>query len=256
MSVAARLRPVFLGALAASLVVGVALVAADRTIIVDAVKAAVSSAQGAGVSGWIAFVCLQTMVAVVGIVPASVIGIAAGAIYGLWVGFLLAAASTLLGAGIAFWLSRSVLRHVISNWGRGQSQLVRLQALFAGRGWRFVCLVRMSPLMPFAATSYALALLPISLRTYFLGTLAALPSLFGCVLTGHFATATVDAWHGERSAQVALLIVGGAATLLVMMQIGRVALKALAAGQRAQPKLALPALELPFGVARQSGAWS
>jgi uncharacterized membrane protein YdjX (TVP38/TMEM64 family) len=238
------------------LVVGVALVAADRAIIVDVVKAAVSSAQDAGVSGWIAFVCLQTVVAVVGIVPASVIGIAAGAIYGLWVGFLLAATSTLAGAGIAFWLSRSVLRRVISNWSRGQSHLAKLQALFAGRGWRFVCLVRMSPLMPFAATSYALALLPISLRTYFLGTLAALPSLLGCVLTGHFATATVDAWQGEGSAQVALLMVGGAATLLLTVQIGRVALKALAAGKRGQPDLPIPALELPFGVARQSGAWS
>jgi uncharacterized membrane protein YdjX (TVP38/TMEM64 family) len=248
MSGAGRLRLVAAGALVASLLAGAALATADRTIIVDAVKGVVSGAQAAGVGGWFAFVCIQTAVAVVGIVPASVIGIAAGAIYGLWVGFLLAAASLLLGAGLAFWLSRSVLTRLIATWSRGASHLATLHGLFAGRGWRFVCLVRLSPLMPFAATSYALALLPITLRAYCVGTLAALPSLFGCVLTGHFATATMDAWEGGRSTKLVLLIVGAAATVLLMMHLGRTALKALAARDAAP--LSRPTLALPFEIAR------
>lgn len=244
------LRSVFLAILVASLLAGLVLVAADPTTIVDAVRRLVSSAQGAGLSGWLVFICVQTLVAVVGIVPASAIGIAAGAIYGLWAGFLLAAISTLLGAGIAFWLSRTVLRRFIETWSHGEAGLTTLQALFAGRGWRFVCLVRMSPLMPFAATSYALALLPITVRTYAVGTLAALPSLFGCVLTGHLATATMDAWHGERSAQVAVLSVGAVATVLLVALIGRIALKAIASGQ---PRHGLAALTMPFAASQQSG---
>ena len=243
-----RLRLVAAGALGASLLAGVALGTADRTSVVEAVKALVAGAQAAGVSGWLAFVCVQTAVAVVGIVPASVIGIAAGAIYGLWVGFLLAAASLLLGAGLAFWLSRSVLSRLIATWSRGASHLAALHEVFAGRGWRFVCLVRLSPLMPFAATSYALALLPITLRAYCVGTLAALPSLFGCVLTGHFATATIDAWHGDWSAKMVLLIVGAGATLVLIMQLGRMALNGLPA--RDAGPVATGALELPFEVAR------
>jgi uncharacterized membrane protein YdjX (TVP38/TMEM64 family) len=244
------LRSVFLSILAASLLAGLVLVAADATMIVDGVRRLVSSAQGAGLSGWIVFICVQTLVAVIGIVPASVIGIAAGAIYGLWAGFLLAAISTLLGAGMAFWLSRTVLRRYVASWRQGEAGLATLQTLFAGRGWRFVCLVRMSPLMPFAATSYALALLPITFRTYAVGTLAALPSLFGCVLTGHLATATMDAWQGERSARVAALTVGAVATVLLVALIGRIALKAIGPGQ---PRHGLPALAMPFAAPQQSG---
>jgi uncharacterized membrane protein YdjX (TVP38/TMEM64 family) len=237
-SAAARLRPLIFASLAASLLAAVALLCVDRTVVVEAVKALVSTAQAAGVSGWIAFVCIQTAVAVVGIVPASVVGIAAGAIYGVWMGFVLAASSTLLGAGIAFWVGRSFLVPTVGTWQRGTSQISKLEALFTGSGWRFVCLVRMSPLMPFAATSYALALLPITLRAYYVGTLAALPSLFGCVLTGHLATATMDALQEQRLAQVTLLVVGAVATLLLVMHLGRIALRAVEAGQVRAPRAA------------------
>jgi uncharacterized membrane protein YdjX (TVP38/TMEM64 family) len=57
-------------------------------------------------------------------------------------------------------------------------------------GWRLVCVLRVSPVMPFAMTSYALGLTGISQRAYLLGTLAALPALLGYVTVGALAGMT------------------------------------------------------------------
>jgi uncharacterized membrane protein YdjX (TVP38/TMEM64 family) len=45
-------------------------------------------------------------------------------------------------------------------------RLRNLDALIARDGWKLVCLLRVSPIMPFSATSLALGLSPIGLRDY------------------------------------------------------------------------------------------
>ncbi len=42
--------------------------------------------RGLGVAGWIVFVLAQALVALIGILPASLLGIAAGAVYGVFSG--------------------------------------------------------------------------------------------------------------------------------------------------------------------------
>ena len=67
--------------------------------------------------------------------------------------------------------------------GRGSGFLARsrwaatLDRSVAAEGWRLVCLMRLSPVMPFAPTSYALSLSSVRLADYLIGTLAALPAL-------------------------------------------------------------------------------
>jgi len=90
-------------------------------------------------------------------------------------------------------------------------------------GWRFVCLLRMSPIMPFAITSYALGLSPIRARDYTFGTVASLPALFGYVCIGWFARDRL----GQKAAEVhylqwAILGVGIAATLFLTVYIKRI----------------------------------
>lgn len=184
-------------------------------------------ARGAGTIGWVVFATVQLLVAASGILPASLLGIAAGTAYGLGGGFVLAAASTMAGALLAFVLSRSLFREAIASMLERRPGLARFDALLAKDGWRIVCLLRVSPVMPFAATSYALGLSAVGLRAYLIGTLASLPALLGYVFLGTLADAGISTWtEGAGPLRWGMLALGGAGTVLLTLLIGRIARRA------------------------------
>ena len=227
-------RPV-LGA--ALLVILAACFAASRLLpasLAAAPAAWLEALQAWGRSSWAAFLLLQSLVAVSGVLPASLAGIAAGAVFGLGFGFGLAAVSTMAGAVAAFALSRSVFRPWVSGVLASRPGLQRLDAAVGRDGWRSVCLLRLSPVMPFAVTSYALGLTSVAWRDYLAGTSASLPALFCYVALGRFAGSGVAALHGGASpAGLALLVLGIAATGVLTLRIGAIAKRTLAPGTEA-----------------------
>jgi uncharacterized membrane protein YdjX (TVP38/TMEM64 family) len=179
-----------------------------------------------GARGAVVFAVLQISVAMSGILPASLLGVAAGAIYGLLPGFLLAATSTLAGALLSFLLSRSLFRGTIERLAARRPRLRNIDARIARDGWKLVCLLRVSPIMPFSATSLALGLSAVSLRDYTLGTLASLPALCGFVLIGTLTDTSLSAWSaGQSPIRSALIGIGGLATLIVIVRLSRIALQ-------------------------------
>lgn len=211
--------------------------AADTRAALDRVLVLLDWLRGAGPLSWLAFVLTQAAVATLGVLPASLLGIAAGMAYGLWGGFALAALGTLLGGWIAFRLSRSLFRPWIAGVVGRHASTDRFDRALSAGNWRFVCLMRISPIMPFSITSYALGLTRIDERSYLLGTLASIPALFVYVAAGAFAKAGLKAAIGEMNlAHVVLLGVGVAATLGMTLYLRR----ALAGALREQEP-ALPA---------------
>jgi uncharacterized membrane protein YdjX (TVP38/TMEM64 family) len=225
-----RLRPTYLraaaGLLMLAVLIGAFLVArSSRTDLAEVVQLVTATAHKAGPVGWVAFAAVQAAVAMIGIVPASLLGIAAGAVYGLAIGFSLAAIGTLLGGWLAFWFARSLLRSWVERLiaRRASGRLDRLSGEIERDGWRFVCLLRVSPVMPFALTSYALGLSPITGRDYLIGTLAALPALAGYVAVGALARhglLSVSGGSGLGPLQWVLYGVGVAATLALIVRSG------------------------------------
>jgi len=172
------------------------------------------------------FAMVQLLVAVSGILPASLLGVAAGVIYGLVPGFALAAVSTWAGALLSFFLSRSLFRATIERLAVRRPRLRDLDARIAQDGWKLVCLLRISPVMPFSATSLVLGLSAVGLRDYAIGTLASLPALFGYVFIGTLADTSLSAWAtGASSVRLILLAIGGLATLILVLRLGQVAMK-------------------------------
>ena len=168
-----------------------------------------------GASGIVLLVLLQGLVAASGVLPASVLGIAAGALFGVAAGFVAAAVGTLAGALAAFALTRSFARPLIARLVRERPGLRRLDAALAGDGWRLVCLLRISPVMPFAVTSYALGLSAVRPRAYVLGTMAALPPLLAYVVLGRMVGfGALHPGAGGIAEWVALGIGGGATLAL------------------------------------------
>ena len=87
-----------------------------------------------------------------------------------------------------------------------------------------MCLLRVSPIMPFSATSYLLGLSAIRLRDYAAGTLASLPALGGYVFTGTLADTGLSSWaSGAGLVHWLLLAIGGLATLLLIVRLKQIA---------------------------------
>ena len=191
--------------------------------LVAAIDASVRTLRNLGFGGAVVFGILQVLVSISGILPASVLGVAAGGIYGLVPGFFLAAGSTMAGAVVAFFLARSLFRPTVERLIATRPRLRNFDALITQDSLRLVCLLRISPVMPFSATSYMLGLSSIDLRSYTIGTLASLPALCGYVFIGTLADASVSAWMtGADPLRWILLGIGGAAMLVLTVRFGHI----------------------------------
>ncbi|PTB21166.1 hypothetical protein C9I57_10740 [Trinickia symbiotica] len=182
-----------------------------------------------GPSAWIALAMLQTLVAISGVLPASALGIAAGAVYGIPLGFGLTAVGTMVGAGIAFAMARTALRPFIQRKLAHKPYLARIDRAVDAKGWRTVCLLRCSPIMPFAIGSYVLGMTSITFWRYWLGSLATLPALFGYVVLGAIAKQGLGAVaSGDLNPlKLSLMVLGVASTGWFIMHIGKIAKEVL-----------------------------
>lgn len=172
---------------------------------------------------WLAFSAGQILVAMCGVLPASIMAIAAGAAYGMVNGLLLSAGCTMLGGWLSFLLARSMLRPWIARWIGRHKGAARFDEAIAREGWRFVCLLRISPVMPFAATSYALGLTDLRQRDYLLGTLASLPALAIYVSVGAFGSRSLALLHmGAGPWRWIPPALGVAALILAALRLQRV----------------------------------
>lgn len=174
---------------------------------------------------------VQALVAASGIVPASGVGIAAGALLGPVAGFCVAAAGTMVGALATFAFARTVFgaRALARLGGR---RLAALDGALAQEGWRLVCLIRLSPIMPFAPTSLALGASTVRLRDYAIGTLAALPALFAYVALGALGQGGGHLLSGAGAGdwlRLGMLAAGAVATLLLMLRLRRILGRAMPA---------------------------
>jgi uncharacterized membrane protein YdjX (TVP38/TMEM64 family)/glycosyltransferase involved in cell wall biosynthesis/SAM-dependent methyltransferase len=182
---------------------------------------------GLGFPGIVLFGVFLVLIALSGFIPGSLIGVLSGTAYGLATGFPLAAISTLIGAALAFLLARSFLQPQLARLVSGRSRLQNFDAALARDGWRFVCLLRISPIMPFAATSYALGASSVSMRNYLIGTLASLPALLGYVVVGRLARLGLSAaTQGADIVKWLFIAAGLAATIFLTLRIGRMAIQA------------------------------
>lgn len=172
--------------------------------------------RGLGLTGVILLWTLTVLVAMAGFVPASMMGAVAGLVYGDTGGFLLSASAIMTGAAAALAVVRLGARErIAARLGRHQ-RLARFEAAIVRDGWRFVGLLRLSPVMPFSLASYALALTRVSFRDYMIGTAASLPALLLYVMAGHAGAAT------PGPVRIVLLGAGGLATVWLGWRSARI----------------------------------
>lgn len=220
--------------LVVALSLGASVLAGPR--VAGAVVAGADDLRALGPLGLVLFGGAAFVFALVGIVPGGLLGVAAGVIFGVAAGFAASAAGIMAGAVAAFALARGMARPWAQALLRRGGFLARLDGSISAEGWRLVALLRVSPVMPFCLTSYALGFSGVSLRHYMLGTLASLPALLGYVVIGALGGWGASLPAGpERWLHTALLLFGAVATLALAWYLGRLLARVLAVSPGHKP---------------------
>jgi uncharacterized membrane protein YdjX (TVP38/TMEM64 family) len=195
--------------------------------LVEAASAAVSSA---GAWGPVAFVAIY-VIATLLLVPGSALTIAAGALFGLLQGLLLAWLASVATAAVAFLLARHVARKPVERLARRHRSWGAFEHAIASGGWKIVALLRLSPVVPFSVSNYFFGLTRVRFVEYVAASaVAMLPGTFLFVYLGHLGMEGVSSFgHGAHRSPWywALLVVGLIATIVGVVYVSSVARREL-----------------------------
>jgi uncharacterized membrane protein YdjX (TVP38/TMEM64 family) len=165
--------------------------------------------------------------------PGSVLTLAGGALFGLWVGTVTVSVGSTLGAAAAFLISRYLAREAVERKLRGYPKFAAVDRAVAQGGWRIVALLRLSLAVPFNLQNYLYGLTGIRFWPCMVASWAGmLPGTFAWVYLGYAGRAAVGAAAGVEAERAwwewGLLGVGLAATIAVTVYVTRLARRAIA----------------------------
>jgi uncharacterized membrane protein YdjX (TVP38/TMEM64 family) len=149
------------------------------------------------VAGFMAVYIIQTALSLPG---ATILSLAAGAIFGSIMGTVYAVVSASIGATLAFLVTRYLLRDIVLK--RFGDRLEGMNRELEQRGFNYLLFLRLVPVFPFFLINLAAGLTRLPLRTFMLGTLLGIiPGGFVFVNAGA-SLATITSISGIASPRV------------------------------------------------------
>ncbi|KAL3507983.1 hypothetical protein ACH5RR_033365 [Cinchona calisaya] len=164
-------------------------------------------------------------------VPASILTLGGGYLFGLPVGFVADSLGATIGAAAAFLLGRTIGRtFVISklkDYPRFQAVAIAIQR----SGFKIVLLLRLVPLLPFNMLNYLLSVTPVPFGEYLLASwLGMMPITLALVYVGTTLKDLSDVTHGWgefSKSRWAFIALGLVVSVVLVFCITRVAKRAL-----------------------------
>jgi uncharacterized membrane protein YdjX (TVP38/TMEM64 family) len=179
-----------------------------------------------GPLGWILYALGYALCCVL-FVPASILTLSAGAIFGVVKGSIIVVCGATLGAALSFLLARGVLRKKIESMTAANAKFRALDQAITREGWKIVALVRCSLIFPFTYLNYAFGLTGIAFGPYVLATfLGIIPGTIAFVYLGDAAGSAATATRAHTAALL-IKIVGGVIALGVSIFVTRIATRAI-----------------------------
>jgi uncharacterized membrane protein YdjX (TVP38/TMEM64 family) len=114
----------------------------------------------------LAFILIY-IVACVALIPASILTLAAGAVFGVIKGAVYVNIAATLGATAAFLNGRYLARDSVARKIGGHARFEAIDRAVADEGWKIVFLTRLCPILPFFLLNYAFGLTRVRLKDYF-----------------------------------------------------------------------------------------
>ena len=134
-------------------------------------------------------------------VPVSAMKLMAGALFGPWLGMLVALVAQLAAAALMYFAGRRLFAERLRAWIATQPRLAAVEHAAAEGSARRQFFLRMTPLS-FALVSYLLAALGVGLRPYMIGCLASVPSTIATVWFAHTAVRATELADGATPAEI------------------------------------------------------
>lgn len=186
--------------------------------------------KGLGFEGYLLVVLCYTISGVL-LVPASILTLGTGFVFGLTVGTVTASTGGILGAVAAFLAGRLLVRRWLLRRMAGHPKFIAIDRAIGSQGFRIVFLSRLSPVLPFNILNYAYGATTVSLKDYFLASwIGMLPETFMYVYLGSGARSLTDVATGQvttGAAQEVMFWIGLVATVLVIVTVTRITRRAL-----------------------------
>lgn len=183
-----------------------------------------------GVWGPLVFI-LGYAAATVAFVPASLLTLAAGAIFGLLQGVVYVFIAAVLGSAAGFLVSRYLARQAIEQRVAANPRFAAIDRAVGEQGRKIVFLLRLSPVFPFNLLNYGLGLTRVSFSDYLMASVGMLPGTFLYVyygkLAGDVAALAGGAATHKDAGYYTVLVIGLVATVVVTTFVTRIARRAL-----------------------------
>jgi len=185
---------------------------------------------GLGALGGIVFIAIYIL-ATLAFLPAAILTLGAGVIFGVIWGSLYVFIGATLGAVAAFLVGRYVARGWVKQKISSYKKFANIDQAVSKEGLKIVFLIRLSPLFPFNLLNYALGVTSVSLKDYFLASFGMIPGTIMYVYLGHLAGDL--ALIGNKSQPDNMIlhwviqIIGLIATIAVTVYVTKIAKKAL-----------------------------
>ena len=190
----------------------------------------VAHIQSLGPAAPIAFILIYAF-AVVALIPASLLTIAGGAVFGLVRGVIFSLIGATLGSTVAFLLGRYVARRLVARRLAAMPRFQAIEKAVSARGRRIVFLLRLSPVVPFNFLNYALGLTTISAWDFVAASLGTIPGAFvytyAGMVTGEALALAGKAQVPKNASYYAVLVAGLVATVAATTVVTRTARRAL-----------------------------
>ena len=168
----------------------------------------------------------------VAFLPAFVLTLGAGVLFGVWLGSIYVFIGATLGSIAAFLVGRYLARDWVAKKIVDNDKFTAIDRAVGKEGLKIVLLTRLSPAFPFNLLNYAFGVTGVSIKDYVIGSIGMIPGTIMFVyigsLAGSLALIGTDAQPTNPTLQWTIRIVGLIATIGVTVYVTRLAKQALA----------------------------
>eukprot|EP00252_Welwitschia_mirabilis_P022451 TRINITY_DN6071_c0_g1_i1.p1 TRINITY_DN6071_c0_g1~~TRINITY_DN6071_c0_g1_i1.p1 ORF type:complete len:269 (+),score=30.12 TRINITY_DN6071_c0_g1_i1:325-1131(+) len=164
-------------------------------------------------------------------VPASILTLGGGYLYGLPIGFIADSIGSTAGATAAYFVGKMVGRSYVLSKLKDRPQFEAIVIATQRSGFKIVFLLRLAPLLPFNILNYLFSLTPIGVWEYVVASwLGMMPITFALVYVGTTIKDLSDVTHGWKEVSLSnwiFLSISIIATVVLMILVTRVAKNSL-----------------------------
>ncbi|XP_068659052.1 uncharacterized protein [Aristolochia californica] len=192
-------------------------------------------------------------------VPASILTLGGGYLFGLPIGFVADSIGATIGATAAFLLGRTIGRSFVVSKLKDYPQFQAVAIAIQRSGFKIVFLLRLVPLLPFNMLNYLLSVTPVGIGEYMMASwLGMMPITLALVYVGTTLKDLSDVTHGWSEFSVTrwvLITLGSVVSVVLMICVTKVAKSALdkALAENPQVETILSSPQLPVVSGSPSG---